>query len=154
MRGPYWEQTSFQRSPELPSPRVLQRLAAGPGYVAAPLPLWDETPWHRPCLQGKHLQPQANLSLPISLPCRSCTPGSLIKQPPYLPGAEEGLAGAESPPVPGLPEVGLRMSWHSSKEEPQLLCLFNGGTTFNRLLQKGSTLVLLWDAGEELPYLD
>lgn len=50
-----------------------------------------------------------------------------------------------------LPEVGLRMGWHSSKEEPQLLHLFNGDTTFNRLLQKGPSLLLLWDSGEVLP---
>lgn len=36
--------------------------------------------WQRSCLQGKHLQPQANLPLPGSLPGGPCAPGSLIRQ--------------------------------------------------------------------------
>lgn len=43
------------------------------------------------------------------------------------------------------------MGWHSSKEELQLLHLLNGHSTFNHLLQKGPSLVLLWDSGEVLP---
>lgn len=43
------------------------------------------------------------------------------------------------------------MGWHSSKEKPQLLHLFNGDTTFIHLLQKGPSLLWLWGSGEVLP---
>lgn len=49
------------------------------------------------------------------------------------------------------PEVGLGMGWHSSKEELPLLHLLNGCSTLNHLLQKGPSLVLLWDSGEVFP---
>lgn len=43
------------------------------------------------------------------------------------------------------------MGWHSSKDKPRLLHLLNGDTAFSRLLQKGPSLVLLWDSGDVLP---
>lgn len=49
------------------------------------------------------------------------------------------------------PEVGLGMGWHSSKEELPLLHLLNVHSTCNNLLQKGPSLVLLWDSGKVLP---